>query len=168
MRDRIVEAGRFAEVDSYRAATHNKGIMNGIDAVTVATGNDWRGVEAGAHAYAAREGRYRPLSRWGVSEDGGLEGSLELPLAVGTVGGFLRTHPRARMALRILGVSRASDLAMVVAAAGLASNLAALRALACEGIPAWPHVPARAHARAQRGRERRHGRPSRLRAGRVR
>jgi hydroxymethylglutaryl-CoA reductase len=131
--DRIVQASRFAELDSYRAATHNKGIMNGIDAVVLATGNDFRAVEAGAHAYAARSGRYAPLSVW--RKDGqDLIGELELPLALGIVGGTLRVHPGARAAISIMRVDRASTLAEITAAAGLASNLAALRALATEGI----------------------------------
>jgi hydroxymethylglutaryl-CoA reductase len=137
VRDGIVSASRFAELDPYRAATHNKGIMNGIDAVVIATGNDWRGVEAGAHAFAANrgaQGGYGPLATWRVAEDGALEGSMEIPMAVGTVGGTLRVHPGARLALKLLGVERASDLGMVMAAVGMASNLAALRAMASEGI----------------------------------
>jgi hydroxymethylglutaryl-CoA reductase len=131
--DGIVAASRFAELDPYRAATHNKGIMNGIDAVTMATGNDWRAVEAGAHAFAARSGRYSPLAVWRrKGED--LEGRLEMPLALGTVGGTLRVHPAARLSLRILGVSDAQGLAAIAAAVGLASNLAAVRALATDGI----------------------------------
>ena len=129
----IAAASRFAERDPYRAATHNKGIMNGVDAVVIATGNDWRGVEAGAHAYAARTGHYQPLATW--SSDGtALRGQLEMPMAVGTVGGTLQLHAGARLAQRILGVESAGDLAMVAACVGLASNLAALRALATEGI----------------------------------
>jgi len=137
VRDGIVSASRFAELDPYRAATHNKGIMNGVDAVVMATGNDWRGVEAGAHAFAAKlghDGGYGPLATWRVGNDGALEGRIELPLAVGTVGGTLRVHPGARLALEILGVTHATELGMVMASAGLASNLAALRALASEGI----------------------------------
>jgi hydroxymethylglutaryl-CoA reductase len=137
VRDGIVSASRFAELDPYRAATHNKGIMNGVDAVVIATGNDWRGVEAGAHAYAAERGErggYGPLCTWRVGRDGFLEGKMALPVAVGTVGGTLRVHPGARLGLRILGVEHASELGMVMAAAGMASNLAALRALASEGI----------------------------------
>jgi len=130
----VVEAWAFAAVDPYRAATHNKGIMNGIDAVLIATGNDWRAVEAGAHAYAARSGRYIPLSCWKLAEDGALEGRLELPMAAGTVGGATRVHPAARAALRLLGVQCAAEQAQVIGAVGLAQNLAALRALACEGI----------------------------------
>ena len=131
---RIVEAYALAANDPYRAATHNKGIMNGIDAVAMATGQDWRAVEAGAHAYAARSGRYAPLSHWSVDADGNLVGTLELPLAVGIVGGASRVHPTAKIALKILGVKTAQELAEVIAAVGLAQNLAALRALATEGI----------------------------------
>ena len=134
VRDGIVEAWAFAATDPYRAATHNKGIMNGVDAVVIATGNDWRAVEAGAHAYAARSGRYTSLSDWGVDETGDLEGSLELPLAVGTVGGATRVHPLAKACLALMGVDNARELAQVIAAVGLAQNLAALRALASEGI----------------------------------
>jgi hydroxymethylglutaryl-CoA reductase len=131
---RIVEAYALAAADSYRAATHNKGIMNGVDAVVIATGNDWRAVEAGAHAYAARAGHYQSLSTWTLSAEGDLIGSLELPLAVGTVGGATRAHPTARAVLQILGVSKARDLAEIIVSVGLAQNLAALRALATEGI----------------------------------
>jgi hydroxymethylglutaryl-CoA reductase len=131
--DGIVAASQFAEADPYRAATHNKGIMNGIDAVVIATGNDFRAVEAGAHAYAALSGRYRPLSVW--RKDGPeLVGELTLPLALGVVGGTLRVHPTAQLALSLLRIERADDLALVAASVGLASNLAALRALATEGI----------------------------------
>jgi len=131
--DAIVAASRFAELDPYRAATHNKGIMNGLDAVVLATGNDFRAVEAGAHAYAARSGRYAPLAVWRRDGDD-LVGELELPLALGTVGGTLRVHPTARLALRLLQLESADDLAMTAACVGLASNLSALRALATEGI----------------------------------
>ena len=134
VRDGIIEAYAFAAVDPYRAATHNKGILNGIDPVVIATGNDWRAIEAGAHAYAARAGRYSSLSTWMQGEDGALEGRLELPLAVGIVGGATRVHPTAQAALRILNLSSARDLAEVLAAVGLAQNLGALRALATEGI----------------------------------
>ncbi|NMC72459.1 MAG: hydroxymethylglutaryl-CoA reductase, degradative [Myxococcales bacterium] len=130
----IEEASVFAERDPYRAATHNKGIMNGIDALLIATGQDWRAVEAGAHAWAARDGRYGPLSRWRRGEDGALHGTLTLPMAVGVVGGAVRTHAAVRAALRLAGVERARDLAELAAAVGLAQNLAALRALAAEGI----------------------------------
>jgi hydroxymethylglutaryl-CoA reductase len=134
VRDGIVEAWAFAAVDPYRAATHNKGIMNGIDPILIATGNDWRAVEAGAHAYAARSGRYTSLSQWRVTEDGSLQGELELPLAVGTVGGATRVHPTAKAALALMGVESAQELAQVIVSVGLAQNLAALRALATEGI----------------------------------
>jgi len=130
----IVEAAAFAVADPYRAATHNKGIMNGIDAVVLATGNDWRAVEAGAHAYAARQGRYTSLSTWERDAAGNLVGTLELPLAVGIVGGATKVHPTARVALKVLGVKTARELAEVMAAVGLAQNLGALRALATEGI----------------------------------
>ena len=134
VRDGIVEAWAFAEADPYRAATHNKGILNGVDAVVIATGNDWRAIEAGAHAYAARSGRYTSLSRWSAGTDGGLEGELEMPMAVGTVGGATRVHPVARAALELMGVTSARHLAEIVVSVGLAQNLAALRALATEGI----------------------------------
>ncbi|MCF3653514.1 MAG: hydroxymethylglutaryl-CoA reductase, degradative [Aigarchaeota archaeon] len=132
----IVEAWAFADADPYRAATHNKGIMNGVDAVVIATGNDWRAVEAGAHAYACRFGTYKPLSTWEIDERGNLVGSLEMPLAVGIVGGAIRTNPLARICLKILGVKTARELAEVIGAVGLVQNLAALRALAAEGIQA--------------------------------
>jgi hydroxymethylglutaryl-CoA reductase len=131
--DGIVNASRFAELDPYRAATHNKGIMNGIDAVVIATGNDWRAVESGAHAFAARSGRYAPLAIW-RREGSFLVGLLEVPLALGTVGGTLRVHPAARLALRMLSVENAGELSMIAAAVGLANNLAAVRALATDGI----------------------------------
>ncbi|MDW8054529.1 MAG: hydroxymethylglutaryl-CoA reductase, degradative [Anaerolineae bacterium] len=131
---RIEEASRFAEIDPYRAATHNKGIMNGVDAVVIATGNDWRAVEAAAHAYAARNGRYTALATWRVNSEGNLEGRIELPLAVGVVGGATRAHPLAQLALQMLGVRTARELAEVIACVGLAQNFAAIRALAMEGI----------------------------------
>lgn len=134
VRERIIEAWAFAEADPYRAATHNKGIMNGVDAVVLATGNDWRAVEAGAHAWAARNGRYTSLSRWWQGEHGSLCGSLEMPMAVGTVGGATRVHPGAAAAIKLMGVKTASELAQVIVSVGLAQNLAALRALATEGI----------------------------------
>jgi hydroxymethylglutaryl-CoA reductase len=144
--DGIVNASRFAELDPYRAATHNKGVMNGIDAVVIATGNDWRAVEAGAHAFASRSGTYAPLSTWrreeargdtgedGASTAGVLVGRLELPMALGTVGGTLRVHPAARLSLRMLGVESAGVLAQITASVGLANNLSAVRALATDGI----------------------------------
>jgi hydroxymethylglutaryl-CoA reductase len=135
VRAAITAASRFAELDPYRAATHNKGIMNGVDAVLVATGQDWRAVEAGAHAYAARSGSYRPLATWRDDADHRvLRGELAMPLAVGTVGGALHVHPGARLALALAGAGTADKLAAVAAAAGLATNFAALRALATEGI----------------------------------
>ncbi len=132
--DRIVEAYALAAADPYRAATHNKGIMNGVDAVVLATGNDWRAIEAGAHAYAARSGRYTSLSQWEKTPDGDLVGTLEMPMAVGTVGGATRVHPLPKVVLKILGVQTARELAEIIVAVGLAQNLAALRALATEGI----------------------------------
>lgn len=134
VRDGIIAAWAFADSDPYRAATHNKGIMNGVDAVVIATGNDWRAIEAGAHAYAARSGVYRPLSTWGKDREGNLVGTLEMPMAVGIVGGATRVHPAARVALKLLGVHSAAELAEVIVSVGLAQNLAALRALATEGI----------------------------------
>ena len=134
VRDGIIQAWAFAAVDPYRAATHNKGIMNGVDAVVLATGNDWRAIEAGAHAYAARSGRYTSLSTWRKDADGNLEGELEMPLAVGIVGGATRVHPGAQAALKLMGVTTSAELAQVVVSVGLAQNLAALRALATEGI----------------------------------
>ncbi len=134
VRDGILEAWAFAAADPYRAATHNKGIMNGVDAVVVATGNDWRAVEAGAHAYAARSGRYTSLSTWGKDATGNLMGTLEMPLAVGIVGGATKAHPTARAALKLMGVESAARLAEIIVSVGLAQNLAALRALATEGI----------------------------------
>ena len=132
--DGILEAYAFAAADPYRAATHNKGILNGVIAVALATCNDHRAIEAGAHAYAARTGRYLPLSVWEKNEDGDLVGSIEMPMAVGIIGGATKVHPIARIALKILGVKSARELAEVMAAVGLAQNLAALRALAHEGI----------------------------------
>ncbi len=134
VRDGIILASDLAQVDPYRAATHNKGIMNGVDAVAIATGNDWRAIEAAAHAYAAREGRYRALSRWTRSADGDLVGEIEIPMKVGTVGGAVRNNPAARISNRLLGSPTAAELAGVLAAVGLAQNLAALRALATDGI----------------------------------
>ena len=134
VRDRIIEAWAFAASDSYRAATHNKGIMNGVDPVVIATGNDWRAIEAGAHAYAARNGTYTSLSTWGRNAEGNLAGSLEMPMAVGTIGGATRVHPQAKVSLKLMGIEKASELAEVIVSVGLAQNLAALRALATEGI----------------------------------
>ena len=130
----IIEAAAFAAIDPYRAATHNKGVMNGMDAVAIATGNDWRALEAGAHAYAAHSGRYTSLTEWWRDDHGDLRGRIALPVAVGIVGGATRVHPTAQVALKILGVKTASELAQIMAAVGLAQNLAAIRALATEGI----------------------------------
>ncbi len=134
MAEGIAAAYRFAYADPYRAATHNKGIMNGIDAVAIATGNDWRAIEAGAHAYAARSGTYRPLSTWKLDPEGTLVGVLTLPLQVGTVGGAIRVHPTVQANLKVAEVTGARDLACLMAAVGLVQNLGALRALATEGI----------------------------------
>jgi hydroxymethylglutaryl-CoA reductase len=147
----IIEAWAFAEADPYRAATHNKGIMNGIDAVAIATGNDWRAIEAGAHAFAAQTGRYRSLSQWWQNDEGDLCGRLHMPLSVGTVGGATKVHPGARAALKILNQPNARRLAEIMVAVGLAQNLAAIRALATEGI--------------QRGHMRLHARQMALAAG---
>ncbi len=130
----VLDAYTFAAVDPYRAATHNKGIMNGIDPVIVATGNDWRAVEAGAHAYAARSGRYTSLTQWEKDTSGALVGTIEMPMPVGLVGGATKTHPLARLALKIMDVRSADELGQVAVAVGLAQNLGALRALATEGI----------------------------------
>jgi hydroxymethylglutaryl-CoA reductase len=134
VRQGVIAAWAFAAADPYRAATHNKGIMNGVDAVVIATGNDWRAIEAGAHAYAARDGAYTSLSTWGQDDQGNLVGTLEMPLAVGIVGGATRVHPSARAALKLMGVESAAELAQIIVSVGLAQNLAALRALATEGI----------------------------------
>ncbi len=151
----IAEANAFAIVDPYRAATHNKGIMNGIDALCIATGNDWRAIEAGAHSYAAHHSRnpgsYSALTDWHVNENGDLAGEITLPLAVGTVGGATKVHPTARVAMKILGVQSARELSEVMASVGLAQNLAAIRALATHGI--------------QRGHMRLHARQIALAAG---
>ncbi len=132
--DAVVSAYRFADSDPFRAATHNKGIMNGIDPVVVATGNDWRAIEAGAHAFASMRGHYRLLTHWEKNADGDLVGSIELPVAVGLVGGATKVHPTAKVAVKILGVKTASELGEILAAVGLAQNLGAMKALATEGI----------------------------------
>ena len=134
VRDGIIAAWAFAATDPYRAATHNKGIMNGVDSVVIATGNDWRAIEAGAHSYAARSGRYTSLSTWGKDKDGNLAGTLEMPMAVGIVGGATKVHPAAQAAVKLMGVKTASELAEIIVSVGLAQNMAALRALATEGI----------------------------------
>jgi hydroxymethylglutaryl-CoA reductase len=152
---RMMWAYEFAAHDPYRAATHNKGIMNGIDAVAVATGNDWRAIEAGAHAYACRDGSYGSLTTWDV-EEGHLIGTIEVPMGVSTVGPLVQSHPRVRLALRILGVSSARELAAIMAAVGLASNMAAMRALATEGIQKGHmalHARAVSHAAGARGQD---------------
>ena len=141
----IASAWRFAWADPYRAATHNKGVMNGVDAVAVATGNDWRALEAGAHAWCARDhGPYRPMTTWRVREDGKLYGFIEIPTQFGVVGGPLRVHPKAQANLRLMGCTSARDLAGIAVSVGLIQNLGALRALATEGIQAG-HM--RMHAR---------------------
>lgn len=134
VRDGIISAYHFAAADPYRAATHNKGIMNGISAVVLATGNDTRAVEAGAHAYAARQGHYGSLTRFETTKDGALSGSIELPMAVGLIGGATKLHPTAQASLKILGVTSAERLARIIAAVGLAQNFSALKALATTGI----------------------------------
>ena len=134
VRDGIIAAYAFAAADPYRAATHNKGIMNGVDSVVIATGNDWRAIEAGAHAYAARSGRYTSLSTWNRDTDGNLVGTLEMPMAVGIVGGATKVHPAAKAAVKLMGVKTANELAEIIVSVGLAQNMAALRALATEGI----------------------------------
>jgi hydroxymethylglutaryl-CoA reductase len=152
---RLVQAWDLAAVDPYRAATHNKGVMNGVDAVALATGNDWRAIEAGAHAFACLGGAYRPLTKWAVA-DRTLTGSIELPMAVSTVGPLAASHPRVKTALRILGLPSARELAGIMAAVGLASNLAALRALVTDGIQAGHmalHARAVCHAAGARGAE---------------
>jgi hydroxymethylglutaryl-CoA reductase len=132
--DGIIMSAALAEVDSYRAATHNKGIMNGVTAIVLATGNDTRAVEAGAHAFASMGGRYKSLTRYEKNKDGDLVGTIEMPVAVGLVGGATRVHPVAKSAVKILGVKSADDLSRIIACVGLAQNFAALRALASEGI----------------------------------
>ncbi|SEL37320.1 3-hydroxy-3-methylglutaryl-coenzyme A reductase [Carnobacterium iners] len=134
VRDAMIEASQFAYVDPYRATTHNKGIMNGIDAVVLASGNDWRAIEAGAHAYAARSGQYRSLSIWEKADNGDLKGSLTLPLPVGFVGGSIGIHPTAQFSQRLLSLKSAKELESVIVSVGLAQNFAALRALVTEGI----------------------------------
>ncbi|WP_077324149.1 hydroxymethylglutaryl-CoA reductase, degradative [Virgibacillus siamensis] len=134
VRDGVIHAYEFAASDPFRAVTHNKGIMNGIDPVVIATGNDWRAVEAGAHAHAARYGKYGSMTVWSKDEMGNLVGELELPMSVGTVGGSIRVHPMAKIALKILGVESARELAQVIVTVGLAQNLGALKALATDGI----------------------------------
>jgi hydroxymethylglutaryl-CoA reductase len=131
---RIIQAYHFAEADPHRAVTHNKGVMNGIDGVLIATGNDWRAVEAGVHAYAAKDGRYKPVSKYYMDDKGRLVGELEIPLAVGIVGGMTNIHPGVKILLKFMGVKSSSELAQVVAAAGLVQNFSAIWTLATEGI----------------------------------
>lgn len=132
--NRIVRAWEFANLDPFRASTHNKGVMNGIDPVVIATGNDWRAVEAGCHAFATLGGGYKPLTTWKRLETGNLRGEIAVPIAVGTVGGVTRLHPGAQACLRLMGDPTSARLSAVIASVGLAQNLSALRALACEGI----------------------------------
>ncbi|MDY6958469.1 MAG: hydroxymethylglutaryl-CoA reductase, degradative, partial [Halobacteriota archaeon] len=132
--DSIIQAYHFADADVYRASTHNKGVMNGITAVVLATGNDTRAVESGVHTYACRTGEYKPVTIWEKNGDGDLVGTIEIPIAAGLVGGATKTHPTARAAVKILGVESATELGEVMSAVGLAQNFAALRALATEGI----------------------------------
>ncbi|MBC5636698.1 hydroxymethylglutaryl-CoA reductase, degradative [Ornithinibacillus sp. BX22] len=134
VRDGVVHAFEFADSDPYRAVTHNKGIMNGIDPVVIATGNDWRAVEAGAHAYASRFGSYRSMTKWSVDQEGNLVGELELPMSIGTVGGAIRVHPISQLAHKMLNIESASELAQIIVAVGLAQNLGALKALVTDGI----------------------------------
>ena len=130
----IMMAYEFAKIDPFRAATHNKGIMNGIIALTLATGNDTRAIEAGAHSYAALTGKYLPLTSFSVDEENNLIGKIEIPLTLGIIGGITRVHPMAKLAIKILGIQTSNELAQVAAAVGLAQNVAALRALVSEGI----------------------------------
>lgn len=132
--DGIIKAQAFAYLDPYRATTHNKGVMNGIDPIIMVTGNDWRSIESAAHAYAARTGVYRPLTDWRKDENGNLVGTIEMPMAVGIVGGSINLHPMARIALKFLGVKSARELGEVICAVGLAQNLSAIKALATDGI----------------------------------
>jgi hydroxymethylglutaryl-CoA reductase len=166
---RMLYAYEFAANDPYRAATHNKGTMNGIDAVAVATGNDWRAIEAGAHAYACRDGKYGSLTTWEI-DDGHLVGTIELPMAVSTVGPLVESHPRVRLAMRMLSVPGARELGGIMAAVGLASNLGAMRALATEGIQKGHmalHARAVSHAAGARGEEAEELRRRLLAAGEV-
>lgn len=132
--DGILNAWAFADADPYRATTHNKGIMNGISALVIATGNDFRAIESGAHSFAARTGQYKPLTQWEKDQDGNLAGSIELPLAMGLVGGATAMHPMAKLVVKILGIQKATELAEITAAVGLGQNLAALRVLSSEGV----------------------------------
>jgi hydroxymethylglutaryl-CoA reductase len=131
--DDIIHAYEFASIDPYRAATHNKGIMNGIDAVVIATGNDWRAIEAGAHSFASKNG-YTSLTTWGKNEEGDLVGTIKIPMAIGLIGGATKVHPLAQLSLKILNIQSAKELAEIIASVGLAQNFAAIRALATKGI----------------------------------
>ena len=132
--ERICQVWEFADLDPFRAATHNKGVMNGIDPVVIATGNDWRAVEAGCHAYATLNGSYKPLTQWSITRRKTLRGEIQLPIAVGTVGGVTRLHPAVNTCLKLMGYPSAAKLSAIIASVGLAQNLSALRALGCEGI----------------------------------
>lgn len=134
VRDKIISASNFARADIYRATTHNKGIMNGIDALVLASGNDWRAIEAGAHAYASQSGSYQPLATWSKDKDGNLVGEIVLPVPIGTVGGSIAIHPMAQLSHQLLGNPQAKELAQIIGALGLAQNLAALKALVTVGI----------------------------------
>lgn len=169
VRDRIITASEIAAADPYRATTHNKGVMNGVDAVAIATGNDWRAIEAGAHAYAAMSGQYQPLATWTAGDDGSLRGELTMPLRVATVGGTLHANSAARLALRLAGVENSRELAQLMAAVGLAQNFAAVKALATDGIQQG-HM--RMHARSAAAdrtsdRGRLHEEPDGVAAGKV-
>lgn len=154
IRDAIVGADQIAHADSYRAATHNKGVMNGIDALAIATGNDWRAIEAGAHAFAVQDGSYRPLTHWSVVDDGELAGEITLPLKLGIVGGTIDANPAAALGVRLTGVDSAIELARLMAAVGLAQNFAAIRALVTTGIQeGHMRLHARSAAATDRQRE---------------
>jgi hydroxymethylglutaryl-CoA reductase len=132
--EKICSVWEFANLDPFRAATHNKGVMNGIDPVVIATGNDWRAVEAGCHAYASLSGSYKPLTKWFINENKRLQGEIVVPIAVGTVGGVTKLHPSATACLKLIGNPTAAELSVIIASTGLAQNLSAIRALGCEGI----------------------------------
>ena len=155
VRERIIEAWAFAAADPYRAATHNKGIMNGVDAVVIATGNDWRAIEAGAHAYAARTGRYTSLSHWGMDKDGNLVGTLEMPMAVGIVGGATKVHPAAKVALKLLGVTDGARVGRNHRGSWAGAKPGCPSRAGDRGHPARPHDVARAPGGDCRWRDRR-------------
>ncbi|MGI9221382.1 MAG: hydroxymethylglutaryl-CoA reductase, degradative [Woeseiaceae bacterium] len=168
VRDRIIMASDIAVADPYRATTHNKGIMNGVDAVAIATGNDWRAIEAGAHAYAAMSGQYGPLATWSAAADGSLQGELEMPLRVATVGGTLHVNTAARLALRLIASESSQELGQLMAAVGLAQNFAAIKALATEGIQkGHMRMHARSAATEQSSRTALHDNPDGIAAGKV-